>query len=82
MQGARGERLYLEEKRVRRLAWKACYNVRDLGGYETADGRRIRCRALPRADDLCRLTPEGQQALVPHWLAHLAPQTVRSGERI
>lgn len=56
----------LDDKPVRRLAWNACYNVRDLGGYETADGRRVRWRALLRADDLCRLTPEGQQALVTY----------------
>jgi protein tyrosine/serine phosphatase len=56
----------LDEKPVRRLVWNACYNVRDLGGYETADGRRVRWRALLRADDLCRLSAEGQQALVTY----------------
>ncbi len=47
----------------RRLAWDACYNVRDIGGYETDDGRQTRWRALVRADDLCRLTPAGAAAL-------------------
>lgn len=48
------------------LRWDACLNVRDLGGLPTADGRRIRSGALIRADTLCRLTPDGQRALVDH----------------
>src|SRR5579884_3364320 len=47
----------------RRLSWDACLNARDVGGYETSDGHRIRWRALLRADNLCRLTPAGQAAL-------------------
>ena len=47
----------------RYLAWDACYNVRDVGGYATDDGRQTRWRALVRADDLCRLTPAGVAAL-------------------
>jgi protein-tyrosine phosphatase len=47
----------------RYLAWDACYNARDVGGYPTVDGRRTRRRALVRSDDLYRLTPEGQAAL-------------------
>ena len=47
----------------RHLAWDACYNVRDIGGYETDDGRQTRWRALVRADDLCRLTPAGVASL-------------------
>ncbi len=49
-----------------RLRWGSCLNVRDLGGYETVDGRRTRRRALVRADDLCRLGPEGRAALVEY----------------
>jgi protein-tyrosine phosphatase len=48
---------------ARPLAWDACYNVRDLGGYPTERGDRIRPRALVRADNLNRLTPAGQAAL-------------------
>jgi protein tyrosine/serine phosphatase len=50
----------------RRLAWDACYNVRDLGGYPTEDGGRTRWRAILRADNLCRLTPVGCDALAAH----------------
>ncbi len=48
------------------LHWDACYNVRDVGGYDTVDGRRTRWGALLRGDNLCRLTHEGQAALVAH----------------
>jgi protein-tyrosine phosphatase len=47
----------------RHLAWSACHNARDVGGYPTADGREVRWRGLVRADNLCRLTAEGQAAL-------------------
>src|SRR4051812_5806286 len=52
-----------EEHSALHLAWDACYNVRDLGGYPTERGGRIRPQALVRADNLCRLTPTGQAAL-------------------
>jgi protein tyrosine/serine phosphatase len=45
------------------LAWEACYNAREIGGYPTEDDRRTRWRALVRTDNLYRLTPEGQAAL-------------------
>jgi protein-tyrosine phosphatase len=48
----------------RRLPWEACYNARDLGGYATADGGRTRWGAFVRADNLSRLTPAGQAALI------------------
>ena len=50
----------------RRLHWDACYNVRDLGGYATADGGRTRWGAFVRADNLSRLTPVGQSALLDY----------------
>jgi protein-tyrosine phosphatase len=50
----------------RRLYWDACYNVRDLGGYDTVDGSRTRWGAFVRADNLSRLTPAGQSALVEY----------------
>lgn len=37
--------------------------MRDLGGYPTADGGITRRQALIRADNLVRLTPDGQAAL-------------------
>jgi protein-tyrosine phosphatase len=52
-----------EDLVARPLAWDACYNVRDLGGYPTMSGRRIRPQALVRADNLNRLSSAGQAAL-------------------
>jgi protein-tyrosine phosphatase len=39
----------------RLIRFDACFNFRDLGGYETDDGRRMRWRTLYRADTLHRL---------------------------
>lgn len=55
-----------EEQNNRHLSWDACRNVRDVGGYETADGGQTRWRALLRSDNLCRLTPAGRAALVEY----------------
>jgi protein-tyrosine phosphatase len=41
----------------RHIALDGPLNFRDLGGYETADGRHVRWRTLFRADGLARLTP-------------------------
>ena len=40
----------------RSLAWDGCFNVRDLGGLETASGGRTRHGAVVRADNVRRLT--------------------------
>ncbi|MFF2627723.1 tyrosine-protein phosphatase [Kitasatospora griseola] len=48
----------------RQLDWDGCLNVRDLGGLPTRDGRRTRTGAIVRADNLDRLTAEGQNALL------------------
>ncbi len=58
--------LLAEEHQTRHLRWDTCYNVRDIGGYDTPDGGRTRWGALLRADNLCRLTSAGQAALVAH----------------
>jgi len=50
----------------RHLAFEACLNARDLGGYRTADGRETRWGALVRSDALSRLTDTGVDALVAH----------------
>jgi protein-tyrosine phosphatase len=42
----------------RRLPLECCNNVRDLGGYETTDGRIVRWNRIYRANDLSKLTPE------------------------
>jgi protein-tyrosine phosphatase len=39
----------------RGVVFDACFNFRDLGGHETADGRRVRTGLLYRADTLHRL---------------------------
>jgi protein-tyrosine phosphatase len=41
----------------RHIALEHACNFRDLGGYETTDGRRVRWRTLFRADGLSGLTP-------------------------
>jgi protein-tyrosine phosphatase len=40
----------------RLVPFEACFNFRDLGGYETVDGRRVRWGALFRSDTLHRMT--------------------------
>jgi protein-tyrosine phosphatase len=52
-----------EEQSPRYLAWDACYNIREVGGYPTGNGALTRWQALVRADNLNRLSPEGQAAL-------------------
>jgi protein-tyrosine phosphatase len=41
----------------RRIDLEGCFNFRDLGGYPTEDGRRVRWRQLFRSDALHHLTP-------------------------
>ncbi len=45
-----------DEAYERHIALEGAANVRDLGGYRTAEGRTIRWRTLFRADDLSRLS--------------------------
>ncbi len=51
------------EADTRRLPLDLAYNLRDIGGYATQDGRRTKWRVLFRSDSLHRLTPEAQQQL-------------------
>lgn len=44
------------------VALDGCFNVRDLGGYPTADGRAVRRGRIYRADALHRLTAPGRAA--------------------
>lgn len=55
-----------DASRTRHLAWDACYNVRDTGGYATAGGRETVWGALLRADNLSRLTETGRRALLDY----------------
>ena len=48
----------------RAIPVEGAYNVRDLGGYETANGRHIRWRTLFRAADIHALTPSAQSTLI------------------
>ena len=45
------------------LPLEGAYNFRDLGGYPTGDGRRVRWRRLFRSGTLSRLTPADQRVL-------------------
>jgi len=56
----------VKEDRSRILAWDGCYNVRELGGYETENGLRTRWGRVVRADNLIRLSEAGRQALVDY----------------
>lgn len=49
---------------ARWIALAGVYNLRDIGGYETTDGRRTKWRVLLRSDSLHRLTPPAQQTLL------------------
>ena len=48
----------------RAIPVEGAYNVRDLGGYETADGRQVRWRTLFRAADIHALSPSAQATLI------------------
>ena len=45
----------------RHISFEACFNFRDLGGYPTASGSRVRWGQLYRADGLHRLTPQDRE---------------------
>ena len=50
----------------RRLDVEGAYNIRDLGGYPTMDGRRTRWGRFLRADGLHALTEQSQDALIDY----------------
>lgn len=49
---------------VRHLQIDGTYNVRDIGGYATVDGRQTHWRTYLRADSLHKLSPEAQRELL------------------
>jgi protein-tyrosine phosphatase len=53
-------------RQARHLALHGTYNVRDVGGYPTDDGRHTRWHTLFRADSLHRLSAEAQADLLAH----------------
>lgn len=50
----------------RHLDWDGCFNVRDLGGHRTQDGRETRWGAVVRSDNPLRLTEAGWASLRAH----------------
>ncbi|MCP5098208.1 MAG: tyrosine-protein phosphatase [Chloroflexi bacterium] len=56
----------MDKQNERRLLWDACYNIRDLGGYATHYNNETRWGAFVRADNLARLSLEGQAALIAY----------------
>ena len=50
---------------ARSIELTSVFNFRDLGGYETADGRTVQWRRIFRADGLGRLTDEDLDVLRP-----------------
>ena len=55
----------------RAVSVEGAYNVRDLGGYETRDGRTTRWGKYLRADTLMNLTPAGVQTLVDYGVRNI-----------
>ena len=51
---------------ARHLDLEGAYNVRELGGYQTSDGRITRWKTFLRADSLHRLPAESQAALIDY----------------
>ena len=49
--------------RERRMTLRGATNLRDLGGYQTADGRRVRWGLVYRSDQLAQLTDDDYQQL-------------------
>ena len=67
----------------RHLDWDGCWNVRDLGGLITADGRPIRRGAVVRGDGPNRLSAAGWLALRAHGIrtiVDLRDPTERTGD--
>jgi protein-tyrosine phosphatase len=54
------------DRHLRHLKWDGCFNVRDLGGIPTVDGRQIRWGAVVRSERPYRLTAAGWSALWTH----------------
>jgi protein-tyrosine phosphatase len=50
------------DQATRHVFFEACFNFRDLGGYPTADGHRVRWATLYRSDTLHRLTAADTEA--------------------
>ena len=56
---------------TRALDVEGAYNVRDLGGYETDDGRMTRWGKYLRADTLANLTSDGVETLISYGISNI-----------
>lgn len=56
---------------VRALDVEGAYNVRDLGGYETRDGRMTRWGKYLRSDTLANLSPAGVNTLLEYGIQNI-----------
>ncbi|MDJ0688358.1 MAG: tyrosine-protein phosphatase [Xenococcaceae cyanobacterium MO_188.B32] len=56
----------VREPGKRHLPLTGCLNLRELGGYATADGKLTRWRTLLRGDSLHKLSLESQQAIIDY----------------
>jgi protein-tyrosine phosphatase len=56
----------MERPQSRHFDCDGCFNVRDLGGLRTVDGRRTRWRAVVRGDSLGCLSARGWEQLEAH----------------
>ncbi len=65
----------------RSLTWDGCFNVRDLGGLETASGGRTRRGAVVRADNVRRLSAAGWQAALDHGVRRVVDLRFESEQR-
>lgn len=64
--GSQGIIVRMEAPPTRHLDWDGCFNVRDLGGLATTDGRRTRWGAVVRGDSLGCLSARGWEQLEAH----------------
>lgn len=53
------------------LTWSGCRNVRDVGGFTTADGCTVQERRLVRSDCLDRLDDNGRAALAAYGVSRV-----------
>ena len=56
---------------VRHLPLEGAYNIRDLGGYKTSEGRTTRWGQYLRSDTLANLTQESANALVEYGIRNI-----------
>jgi protein-tyrosine phosphatase len=56
---------------TRHLPLEGAYNIRDLGGYETSDGRTTRWGQYLRSDTLANLPPASVDALVDYGIRNI-----------